>query len=162
MTLYDFFQNFAGPLATICAASGAWYFARAQVKVAQEQRVIAAEKLRLELFDKRYEIYVSVRDLIMVVISSGNANYGDSRVVKALEKNREAVFLFGDDVVDFVCKISEHVDFICKSNEILFGLFDEELDRNGALNSKTIAVGNLESALSRLTTIFARELGFRP
>jgi hypothetical protein len=66
------FKDFAGPIATIVAAlvalSVTAYFAWHQKKIAKEQADIAKEKLRLDLYDRRFEIFSSIFDFHTAVI----------------------------------------------------------------------------------------------
>jgi hypothetical protein len=64
--MYEFFKDFAGPVATIIAASAAvfvtWHFAR-------EQAWLAREKLRFDLFDRRLQIFSSIFDFYNAMIA---------------------------------------------------------------------------------------------
>jgi hypothetical protein len=64
--MYQYFHDFAGPIATIVAAVAAIsvtaYFARHQKNIASNQAFLAREKLRFDLFEKRYEIFDSIFD----------------------------------------------------------------------------------------------------
>jgi hypothetical protein len=70
--MYQIFKDFAGPIATITAAlvalSVTWYFAWHQKKVAKEQAFIAREKLRLDLYNRRFEIFSSIFDFYNAMI----------------------------------------------------------------------------------------------
>jgi hypothetical protein len=73
MSWADFFKSYAGPMATIVASLAAGYFARSQAATAAAQKEIAFDKLKHDLFDKRYEIYlaaVRVADVTSSVLSS--------------------------------------------------------------------------------------------
>ncbi len=67
-TVYAFLRDFAGAIATtfaaIVAAGITYYFNRAQKRIAETQADVAIEKLKLDLFDKRYALYNSARQLI--------------------------------------------------------------------------------------------------
>jgi hypothetical protein len=73
--MYEFFKDFAGPIATIVAASAAFFvtvyfnqrqagIAAAQKDIAAAQRDIAVDKLKHDLFDRRYDIYSAAKRLI--------------------------------------------------------------------------------------------------
>jgi hypothetical protein len=68
MPIYDFFKDFAGPLATVVASAAAlcvtWRFSSTQAKNAEVQKNIAFDNLNFLVFDKRYEIYNATRALI--------------------------------------------------------------------------------------------------
>jgi hypothetical protein len=72
--MYAFFKDFAGPIATtVAAAVAAWinfYFNRMQVRITATQADIALEKLKLDLFDKRYVIYSAAKHLIEYLLQN--------------------------------------------------------------------------------------------
>jgi hypothetical protein len=66
--MYLFFKDFAGAIATtfaaIVAAGITYFFNRAQMRLAETQADVAIEKLNLDLFEKRYALYSSAKQLI--------------------------------------------------------------------------------------------------
>jgi hypothetical protein len=66
--MYQIAKDFASPVVTIIAACIAGWitfiFARLQVRIAKSQRDIALDKLKFDLFQKRYEIYQAAKHLI--------------------------------------------------------------------------------------------------
>jgi hypothetical protein len=70
---FEFSKTFAGPIATVFAAAAAvfftWRLGKAQVRIAQSQRDIAFDKLKYDLFDKRYEIYQTAKAIIEPMLS---------------------------------------------------------------------------------------------
>ena len=64
---YQYAKDFAGPGATFIAAATAavitWKFNRAQRDIAQSQRDIAFDRLKYDLFERRYELNDMVRRL---------------------------------------------------------------------------------------------------
>jgi hypothetical protein len=97
--LYQFFKDFAGPIATIIAALTAlrvtWYFSSRQQKIAQEQADIAREKLRHDLYDRRYRVFDAARRLLAQITSQRIASDEDLR--RFVIDTGDAVFLFDDD-----------------------------------------------------------------
>jgi hypothetical protein len=78
-TMLDLLKTFAGPLATVIASVTAggvavWFgrvqadIARRQAATAAAQKDIAYDKLKHDLFDKRYEIYQAAKAVIEAVI----------------------------------------------------------------------------------------------
>jgi hypothetical protein len=113
MSFLELASTFAGPSATIIASVTAVvvtaYFGSKQVKIAaaqaataasqkeiaQAQRDIAYDKLKWDLFGKRYEIYSVARDLIEHINSTTfERPPGGSKVVGMLIKLDEARFFF--------------------------------------------------------------------
>lgn len=64
---YQLAKDFAGPTATVCAAAAAtfvtWKISAAQREIAQSQRDIAFDRLKFDLFERRYELNDIVRRL---------------------------------------------------------------------------------------------------
>ena len=71
--VYEFFKDFASPMAAslgaIAAVSVTIYFSRQQTKIASDQAKNAREKIRHDLFDRRFKIFESVFDFYNVMIS---------------------------------------------------------------------------------------------
>jgi hypothetical protein len=79
--MYHFLENFAGPIATIIAATAAFIvtllLGKGQLKIAKQQAVTANQqantalnRLKLDLYDKRFNIYTAVLDLYQVDMSN--------------------------------------------------------------------------------------------
>jgi hypothetical protein len=68
VSTYQILKDFAGPVAAIIGATVAgtitFIFARAQTRIAASQRDIALDKLKFDLFQKRYEIYEATKSLL--------------------------------------------------------------------------------------------------
>lgn len=68
--MYHVLKDFAGPVATIIAATVAvvvtWCLGRGQLRIAGQQAKTALERLQLDLYEKRFNIYVAVLDLYQV------------------------------------------------------------------------------------------------
>jgi len=73
--MYEILKDFAGPGATVAAAVTAaiitWLFGLRQSKIAQQQADTALDQLRYNLFEKRYAIYDSAKELIKLLIGEG-------------------------------------------------------------------------------------------
>ena len=64
--MYEIFQDFAGPFATIIAATAAVYVT---AHFAREQAWLAKEKLRYDLFERRLKIFTSIFDFYNAMIA---------------------------------------------------------------------------------------------
>jgi hypothetical protein len=65
-TPYDVLKDFAGPFAAVVAGSAAVFVT---YRLGKEQARIAREKLRLDLYDRRWKIFTSVFDFYYVMIA---------------------------------------------------------------------------------------------
>jgi hypothetical protein len=69
--MYQLLKDFAGPAATLIASITAIVvtavFSKSQLRIADSQRNIALDKLKHDLFQKRYEIYEAAKALLEYV-----------------------------------------------------------------------------------------------
>jgi len=81
-------KDFAGPVATIFAASVAAFIAlrlgSGQAAIAKSQAAIARDKLKFDLFEMRYDIYSKVKELIEYTQSIHDFERIDATRVRAL------------------------------------------------------------------------------
>jgi hypothetical protein len=107
--LYQLFKDFAGPIATIIAALAAVavtaYFAWHQKKIARRQVEIAGEKLRHDLYEKRYRVFDAARKLLCEVAVHRNASDDDLRAF--VIGTGDAVFLFNEDLSGYLLEIRD-------------------------------------------------------
>jgi hypothetical protein len=108
---YEFFRDFAGPIATVVAATAAAFVAyslgRSQIAAAQNQATVANknwqtenERVVLELFERRLAIFEGIRNVIAQVLRTGkpdNATYFE--YVKAIDT---APYFFGPEVNEYL------------------------------------------------------------
>ncbi|MFZ0372188.1 MAG: hypothetical protein WAL39_02645 [Xanthobacteraceae bacterium] len=127
MTLVEFFRTFAGPIATVIASVTAggvavWFgvvqariarsqaaIAAAQKDIAEAQLKIAFDKLKHDLFDKRYEIYLAAKGVIEAIFNQSPVNDADPALKKLRLKLDEARFFFPPDTRAFCEKIEKLV-----------------------------------------------------
>jgi len=91
-------MSYLQPIATIFAAIVAVgvtaYFAWHQREIAKEQARIARESLRLDLYDRRFAIFISIFDFYEAMISwTGTPEQKDARA-KFFRAYQQSVFLF--------------------------------------------------------------------
>jgi hypothetical protein len=88
---YQFFKDFAGPMATVLGAIAAvfvtTYFAWHQKKLAQE-------KLRLDLFDRRMLVFISIFDYYAALIAWDGSDEQVAARARFFRASHEAKFLF--------------------------------------------------------------------
>jgi hypothetical protein len=97
--MYEFFKDFAGPLATIIASGTAawvtWHFGSWQAQIARQQADLAEERVKLDKFDRRFAVFDATRELIRIVMQQSHAN--EEQIFDYRMKTRDAIFLFDDD-----------------------------------------------------------------
>jgi hypothetical protein len=102
-THYDIVKDFAGPAVTmfaaLVAASITWFFARAQYRVAATQKNIALDKLKFDVFERRYQIYSAAKELCQLLLGKGNVEDAEfDRMYALFVTLDEARFYFDPSV----------------------------------------------------------------
>ena len=85
-----------GPVATLIVGCAVAFIAWQQSKVARN-------KLRLDLFDRRYKVYDATRKFLAMIVR--DATFSDSQLVEFVAGTSDAEFLFGSAVVDYLAQI---------------------------------------------------------
>jgi hypothetical protein len=85
-------------LTPVVAALGLW--------IAYRQWRLGQNKLKLDLFEKRFSVYVGARDLLASIMTSGKAK--DEELFKFLSATREAKWLLDDEVANYLEKSLYH------------------------------------------------------
>jgi type II secretory pathway pseudopilin PulG len=161
--MYEILKDFAGPVATIIASITAafltWRFASWQARIAQQQADTAKQQantafdqLRYNLFEKRFAIYNTARELVALVVNESNVQGSDVLPLQA--KLNEAEFFFSRDICDWLRKLRED----CNNLLIMRGtphLPNAPPSEISALNTRLV------DTLIEMPHRFERELGFR-
>jgi len=71
--------------------------------IAFQQWRVARNKLRMDLFDRRYKIYEATRKFLTEILRS--ASFDDSHLFEFYAGSSDAEFLFRSDVVDYLSHI---------------------------------------------------------
>ena len=136
--MYEILKDFAGPVATIIASITAaiitWRFASWQARIAQQQADtakqqanIAFDQLRYNLFEKRFAIYNTARELVALVVNKPNLQGSD--VVPLHAKLNEAELFFSKDICDWLRKLREDCNnlLVLRSTQHLPGAPSSEI-----------------------------------
>lgn len=167
MNLYCVLKDFAGPAATLCAAITAaaitLYFAAIQTRIARAQAAIALDKLKHDLFEKRYAIYLAAKQLIEYVIMQHDIDKVDSAKVRSLYiKLDEARFFFDADVRSFLKRITDASEYLLTAmgaRQRLAQHDDKEWTRlTEILSASTLT---LNSSYADMPIKFEQSLAFR-
>lgn len=103
ITWYGLIKDFAGPTATVFASLAAfylgWRFGNRQTSAVTAQAEIALDKLKYDLFEKRYEIYSAAKRLIEKVMHVRSLDKSDPDEIRSLYvKIDESRFFFPRDI----------------------------------------------------------------
>jgi hypothetical protein len=111
MDVLEWVKALAGPVATIIAASAAvfvtYYLGKQQVRIAEGQRRIAAERLNFDLYQKRYAVFEVARRLLAEVVQHDHVEA--KQVLDFNIGTADAPFLFNQDIVDYLAGLREKV-----------------------------------------------------
>ena len=178
MTCAEFFEKFAGPIATVFAAMTAAGVtigfgviqsriarsqatsAAAQKDIAKAQLDIAYDKLKVDLFDKRYEIYMAAKALIERVFTTSPVNHADPELKRLRLKVDEARFFFPPDTRAFCEEIEATVYSILVAAQAVTGYDENRPERIELRDQQAQAEIKLSNIYSELAKRFERDLGF--
>src|SRR6478752_4833660 len=112
---YHLFKDFAGPVATGVAAITAivvtYRFNKQQIEISRTQRDIAIDKLKFDLFELRYGIYLAAKELIEYVSNKGDlAEFNSDKMRSLYVKLDEARFFFDNVAVSFMQEIERTIE----------------------------------------------------
>ncbi|WOJ90619.1 hypothetical protein RZS28_04820 [Methylocapsa polymorpha] len=165
MILYQLFKDFAGPIAiiiaSVVAAFVAWRLGRTQANISKSQLRTSREKLRLDLFEKRYAVYVAARNFIDILNRDANL-YDDTDLVEFEIWTGDAWFLFKHEVVDYLLDL--------KKRSIKIQLLEKEYQTHLQLgqlppnetyqNNKLALLKSFSDDIPKLKEYFQPYLGF--
>jgi hypothetical protein len=178
MTLLEFLEKFAGPMATVIAsitAAGVAIgfgvvqarIARSQAKTADAQKEIAKanldiafDKLKHDLFDKRYEIYTAAKKLIETIFNQSPVNDADPEIKKLRLKLDEARFFFPPDTRAFCEHIEKQVYDVLVTSRAASGYSEDRPERVQLRDQQATAEIALSNIYGELAKRFERDLGF--
>lgn len=107
MTIDDFFKAFAAPLATVIAAAVAAIFAATfavrQARAAEQQAKTARNKLKIDTFQLRYDVYYAALLLIETIIYKSSLDDNDIKIYTDCKaKCLQSRFLFDEAKSDYI------------------------------------------------------------
>jgi hypothetical protein len=118
---------------------------------------VVDNKLRLDLFDRRYKVYDAARQLIVHIIS--RANLDDSQLCKFNAETLDAEFLFDADVVSFLDALRDQALKIQAARKLLeCSPAGDEHSRQAQIQHD--AIQWFRDQLRPMTTVFKSYLGF--
>ena len=86
--------------------------------IARQQLHIAKNKLKHELFERRFSVYDAVRNLLASIVTSGKAK--DEEILKFLSGTREAKWLLDEKIAKYLDDefYSKALDLQCLASEL--------------------------------------------
>ncbi len=138
------------PIATL-------FLSIAVVAIAWQQWRVAENKLRLDLFDRRYKVYDAIRNFLRRML--GEARFDQSDWFEFYAGIADAEFLFGSDVLDYLAQLRTRALNV-RTHQALQSRpqAGDELSRHAEAENEQLAL--LDEQLTNLTNVFSRYLGF--
>jgi hypothetical protein len=125
--------------------------------IAWQQWQIASNKLRLDLFDRRYKIYDATRKFLEVIMR--DAKFEDSQLFEFYAGTSDAKFFFDDDVVDYLSQIRERALKMRTPQGFVEDMPRSELRRYSEPTAHDQLLWLCEQ-ITAMTTVFAPYLDF--
>jgi hypothetical protein len=127
------------------------------VVIAWQQWRIADNKLRLDLFDRRYKVYDATRKFLAVIMRE--ATFADSQLFEFYAGTSDAEFLFGADVVDYLGQIRKRALHM-RTAQQLFEPLPVGDERSRHVLAAHDDLSWLSDQITAMTEVFTPYLGF--
>jgi hypothetical protein len=106
--MYALFKDFSTPSVTLLVGAVALFI---QVSFNKRQLVIAEDKLKFDLFERRYAIYKDVREFLdLLAREPGKLAFNSDKIRSFYIALDEAAFFFKEDVRAFLREIHDGVE----------------------------------------------------
>jgi hypothetical protein len=125
--------------------------------VAWLQWWIALNKLRLDLFDRRYKVYDATRTFLAAILRE--AKFTNSQLFEFYAGTSDAEFLFGADVVEHVAKIRKRALHL-QTAQTLYEPLPVGDERSKHVQAAHDDLSWLTDQITAITKTFAPYLGF--
>jgi hypothetical protein len=125
--------------------------------VAWLQWWVALNKLRLDLFDRRYKVYDATRKFLAAILQE--AKFTQSELFEFFAGTSDAEFLFGADVVEHLAQIRNRAIDLRKAQTLLeHGSVGDE--RSRCAQAEHDELSWLNDQITAISKTFAAYLGF--
>ena len=120
--MYQIAKDFAPTaltfIAAVVAVSVNIWFNKRQSATAMRAVDIAHDRLRFDLFDKRYEIYNAAKEAIEVALAKSNEDTEPSELRELFIKFNEAHFFFPKDIYVFLNQLRNNIITFLRKNSV--------------------------------------------
>ncbi|MCQ4189944.1 hypothetical protein [Methylocystis suflitae] len=79
---------------------GVWSIAAIGARIAWQQKEIAAEKIKLEKFDRRFKVFEATRSFLSHILTTGNVDNEQEK--EFWVATSDAIFLFDAEIEEFI------------------------------------------------------------
>ena len=110
--MYFIFKDFAQPAATVLAALAVLALAYRQWRTSEQQAYTALDQLRFNLFQKRYAIYLEIKNLLITILhESNNPDFTYFSIILHYVTIDESVFFFSPELCAWLQKVKADCQF---------------------------------------------------
>jgi len=128
------------------------------VWIAYNQHVLAREKFKLDLFEKRFAVYKATQMFLVTIMKNPNISWNDPVIFS--RETQDAVFLFGQEIVDYLDSLyKKSLDM--KALQQKFEHLPVGAERSALCEQESQLVSELTRELPKLPQVFAPYLKFR-
>jgi len=142
--------NLWQPLATCLVGVVLAFIALLQFKVAHD-------KLRLELFDRRYKVYAATKKFLVVIVR--DAHFERSDLFEFFAATADADFLFDKDILDYLKQVADRATAM----DVLQKKFDPLPvgdERSGLVDKEHVEFVWLTHQITGMSKVFAPYLSY--
>lgn len=154
--ILDLIAKFAGPVATVIASIAAAgvtiFFSRQQARSAKRQIEIANDKIALDLFQRRFDVYQRIRGPVGEITRSGASTGKIERDL--LEAIDAARFLFGTEVRAYLDGLYDHLVKLDYCNTALKDPNLPTAERGKLASGRTTHFQEITSFYNKIDSIF--------
>ena len=120
--------------------------------IAFQQFKVSHDKLRLDLFDRRYKVYDATRKFLTIIAQK--ATFDTAELFEFYAGTSDAEFLFGSDVLEYIAQIRERAVAMRTQTKLYehFPVSDEHSRLVQAVADAEVWLGNQLTAMKKVFT----------
>ncbi|MBC8378484.1 MAG: hypothetical protein H8E62_04845 [Planctomycetes bacterium] len=122
-----------------------------------QQHKLAKERLKLDLFEKRFAVYKAAQRFLSIILR--DANFKDGELFEFRGGTQDGTFLFGPDIPDYIAMLDKKALDMKTANMQLEGLPKSD-ERSELVGKEMQLLKELTDELPRLKEVFAPYLRF--
>ena len=125
--------------------------------IALQQWQVARNKLRLDLFDRRYKVFEATRLFLSVILSE--ATFSDAQLLEFYRGTSDTAFLFDQQFVDYLKEIA-HRALDMRTHQTIWRTKQQGDERTRLIEAEHEQLQWLGDQIGAMTKVFVPYLGF--
>ena len=159
MSAYAIVKDFAGSIATVIAAGTAAFVT---IRIQRENQQLARDRLKLDLYDQRYQVFAATRDLLLLRVRGLDPEEASTKAEldRIYAKMVEVSFSCGSRAQAFVEKVRA-IDGRWRAGKAQAALVHDippGSERVAAALAPSKAAGEMQEALARIDAALMEDL----